>query len=363
MEGAHRAEDIGGVIIGIHLDKLWGPSVAEKWIEFLRARDVDVKIVDLLKDDFIEQVKECDGVMWRWGHVQQEKQSAKQILYTIEQYLGIPVFPNSRTSWHFDEKIPQWYLLKALGAPLPATWVFWDYDTARAWACSAPYPVVFKLSVGAGSSNVVMAANETEAVRLIDRMFKAGIFPMTMNEYTRHGLPCSRGELKSLAGRVVPAARYIVRDEYPPLAPLIPWWKPELGYALFQEFLPGNDFDTRVTVIGDRAFAYRRMNRPNDFRASGSGNFDCDPSKIDKRCVEIAFTTSRKGKVQSMAYDFLYRNGEPVICEISYTFVDWMVYECPGHWSPDLIWHEGQMWPEEAQVEDFMTEISKRDFL
>lgn len=27
------------------------------------------------------------------------------------------------------------------------------------------------------------------------------------------------------------------------------------GYVLFQEFLPGNSYDTRVTVIGDRAFA------------------------------------------------------------------------------------------------------------
>ena len=35
----------------------------------------------------------------------------------------------------------------------------------------------------------------------------------------------------------------------------------------FQEFLPGNAFDTRITAIGNRAFGFLRENRPRDFRA------------------------------------------------------------------------------------------------
>ena len=33
-------------------------------------------------------------------------------------------------------------------------------------------------------------------------------------------------------------------------------WQTEKNYVLFQKFLPNNSFDTRVTVIGNRAFAY-----------------------------------------------------------------------------------------------------------
>lgn len=348
------------MIVAIHPDRAWGAPYSDKWTESLCSRGVEVRVVDLLRGDFLAQVRGCDGVMWRWGHVEQEKQSAKQILYAIEHCLGIPVFPNSRTSWHFDHKIPQWYLLKSLGAPLPETWIFWDYQSALSWARSASYPVVFKLSVGAGSSNVVKVKDEAEAVRLVKRMFRVGIFPLTMNEFARRILPRSAADLKAVAGRAVAAARYALLGEYPALAPLVPWWKPELGYALFQEFLPGNDFDTRVTVIGDRAFAYRRMNRPGDFRASGSGNFNCDPAAIDTRCIEIAFATSEKGGFQSMAYDFLQRGGEPVICEVSYTFVDWMVKACPGHWDSRLAWHPGEMWPEEAQAADFIARIGSR---
>jgi glutathione synthase/RimK-type ligase-like ATP-grasp enzyme len=343
------------VIIGIHPDKEWG-SYSDKWIGFLQQRGIGIKILDLLKDDFTDQVKGCDGVMWRWLHIQRDKQSAQRILYVIENYLKIPVFPNTHTSWHFDEKIAQWYLLKALNAPLPDTWVFWEYDAARSWARTACYPAVFKLSVGAGASNVLKVENETEAVRLVDRMFRDGVFPMTMNEYAH----ARQDGLRTLLTRAVDAAAYLFRNEYPPLASMIPWWKPELEYALFQEFLPDNAFDTRVTVIGNRAFAFRRINRPNDFRASGSGNLDYDPGKIDPRCLEIAFDVSRRAGFQAMAYDFLYKGSAPVICEISYTFVDEAVYACPGHWDSALAWHDGQLWPEEAQVMDFARSIGQR---
>jgi glutathione synthase/RimK-type ligase-like ATP-grasp enzyme len=337
---------------------MWGCSFSDKWIEFLQSRGVEVRELNLLAPDALEQAKACDGVMWRWFHIQQDKQSARVILYAIENYLNIPVFPATRTSWHFDDKIGQNYLLTALRAPQPDTWVFWDYQRAIEWVESAPYPVVFKLSAGAGSSNVLKLKSRAEAEKLVSRMFKQGIFPMTMNEYSVRLIPKTRRELLWNLVRPVDAARYAMTGVYPRLPEF--WWKPEMGYALFQEFLPGNEFDTRVTVVGDRAFAYRRMNRPGDFRASGSGNFNNDPDKIDLDCVKIAFEISKKAGFQTMAYDFLYRQGKPVVCEISYTFVDWMVQKCPGQWDSNLNWHEGNMWPEEAQVEDFLAEISNK---
>lgn len=44
---------------------------------------------------------------------------------------------------------------------------------------------------------------------------------------------------------------------------------PERGYAYFQDFIPNNDSDTRVVVIGGKfAAAEKRMVRKDDFRAS-----------------------------------------------------------------------------------------------
>lgn len=344
--------------VGVHPDNNLGTSFSARWIECLKERGVEVKVLNLLDRDFMEQLEGCDGVMWRWFHLEQDKQSVKKILYVIENYLNIPVFPDNRTAWHFDEKVDQWYLFKALDVPQPETWIFWDKEPALQWAKSAPYPVIFKLSVGAGSSSVLKVRDGHEAKALVNRMFDRGIFPMTMNEFKYRLIPRSRRELRATLARPFDAFRYLLRNEFPPLPK--DWWKPECGYVLFQEFLTGNDFDTRVTVIGDRAFAFRRMNRPGDFRASGSGNIDWNPKAIDRRCLELAFEISRKGKFQTMAFDFLYKEGRPLVCEISYTFVSSAVHACPGHWDSDLKWHEGQMWPEEAQVEDFLAEIKNR---
>jgi hypothetical protein len=132
-----------------------------------------------------------------------------------------------------------------------------------------------------------------------------------------------------------------------------PFWRRHKNYVLFQRFLPGNNFDTRVTVIGDRAFAFRRMVRDDDFRASGSGRIDYDSTKIDPRCLEIAFATSRKMGFQSMAYDFLRNeDGEPEFCEVSYTYVSSAVHNCPGYWDTRLNWHEGHYWPEHLHLID-----------
>ncbi len=344
------------MIIGIHPDQIGEESYSKKWTEFLEARGVTVRKLNLLAFDALDQASQCDGIMWRWAHNPQDKQSAQRILYVIEHYLNIPVFPDSRTSWHYDEKIAQFYLLQAIEAPMPKTWLFWNQNLAIDWARHATYPVVFKLSVGASSSNVLKVNDEKEAIDLIGRSFRHGIFPMTMNEYEKTmQFPDSLSQVKQMLSRLKGAIRYVWASEYPKLPYF--WWKPEHGYVYFQEFIPDNSFDTRITVIGDRVFGFRRLNRFEDFRASGSGYIDYNPNQIDERCVEIAFYLSERGSFQSMAYDFLYRDREPVVCEISYAYADWAVHNCPGHWQRSMDWVDGNMWPEEAQVEDFLNRI------
>ena len=53
-------------------------------------------------------------------------------------------------------------------------------------------------------------------------------------------------------------------------------------------------YDTRVTVIGGRAFAFRRFNRDDDFRSSGSGKIDYNMEEIDKRMIKLALKVSKK---------------------------------------------------------------------
>ena len=95
----------------------------------------------------------------------------------------------------------------------------------------------------------------------------------------------------------------------------------EKGYVYFQDFIPDNTFDIRVIIVGDKAFALKRVNRKNDFRASGSGTIIYNKDEIDIRCVEIAFETNSKIKAQSIAYDFVFDTFKnPLIVEISYAY-------------------------------------------
>jgi len=343
------------MLIGIHPDENGKGSFSDKWIDFLQKKDIYYTILDLTRSDAIEQAKQCDGIMWRWAHNPQDKQCAQKILFSIEHILKIPVFPDTSTSWHYDEKTAQFYLLGEIGAPVPGTWLFWQRDAAIEWARSAAYPLIFKLSSGAGSSNVMKVTNFAQADILIHKMFDRGFFPYTVNEFQKTPIPTNLSGCKAFLSRFLHAFSYVFLGDYPPLNPS--FWKPEYGYAYFQEFLQGNEFDTRITIIGDRAFAFHRMNRPGDFRASGSGNINYDPEKIDKRCIEIAFKISGECRFQSMAYDFLVKDNNPVVCEISYTFSDQAVYDCPGYWNSRMQWHDRHMWPEEAQCEDFINKI------
>jgi glutathione synthase/RimK-type ligase-like ATP-grasp enzyme len=126
-------------------------------------------------------------------------------------------------------------------------------------------------------------------------------------------------------------------------------------YILFQQFLPNNLFDTRITIIGKRAFTSRRHVRRNDFRSSGSGNDDWNQDNIDPGCINLAFEVSKRLGFQCMSYDFLYdEHKQPLISEISYTSPDWTIWSCPGYWDEMMGWHGGHLWPQYCILSDVL---------
>jgi hypothetical protein len=141
---------------------------------------------------------------------------------------------------------------------------------------------------------------------------------------------------------------------------------------MVQEFLERNEYDTRAVAIGNRGWVYRRLNRPDDFRASGSGLRDPDRTKIDLEMIRLAFVVSRALGTQSVAVDGIYRGGERVLTEISYYYEGWILFEeCQGHWvlhgdpeTGELEWRDEQLRPEDAILDDFLaTLVSVRDRL
>jgi glutathione synthase/RimK-type ligase-like ATP-grasp enzyme len=327
-------------------------SYSDRWIEYCDAHGIPYKVVNCLDSDIIEQLAASDALLWHWNHGDPREQLIARHVIMAAEMKGVTVFPSSFTCWHFDDKIAQKYLLEAIGAPLVPTYVFYSLKETLHWIDRASFPKVFKLRKGAGSANVRLVHSASEARALAKKAFSEGFSPIPhygRDALKRYRAARARGDLLNVVKRI-PQALASIRDTNKLMGR-------ERGYVYFQDFIPGNDFDIRITVIGDRAFGFTRNVRPGDFRASGSGDIVYDPQRIHQTCLETAFKVTRKVRTQSMAFDFvLAENKRPMILEISYSYNANAVHSCAGHWDCNLDWHKGAIWPQDAILIDLLNE-------
>ena len=336
--------------IAIHAKK---GSFSDRWIQYCESNDIAYKLVDCYSSDIIEKLHSCDALLWHWHHADPKAiLFARQLICSIEA-MGKKVFPDSKTCWHFDDKVGQKYLLEAINAPLVPSYVFYDKKEALEWVAKIEFPKVFKLRGGAGSANVKLVNSKRYAQKLIKKAFGKGF-----GQFNRLGYLKERWRefcigQDSIWGVLKGFARLAVPTEFAKIA------GNEKGYVYFQKFIPNNAYDTRVIVIGDKIFAVRRYCRENDFRASGSGIKGYDPSLFDKRCLEIAWDVSSKLGLQCCSYDFVFDEyNSPLIVEISYGFITGPFYDdCPGYWDRAMEWHHGKFKPQFWIMENILRSI------
>lgn len=327
------------------------PDYLMRYLEILSRNDIRAVLVDASDLDFWDVLQSSTHYIHHYKHRYSEMQVANSILPVIDRLYRIPRYPNADTGWHYDDKIREHNLLKTMGFPFAESWVFYDADSALNWLNTAQFPLVYKLKAGAGSGNVLLVESQRKAELLVNRMFSAcGVDSNRLPD--THSLTY----LRNLFGIYRLRQQVALKRGTIHYQDVDPYWQKHRDYILFQEFLPNNRFDTRITVIGDRAFAFRRHNRPNDFRASGSGSIDYDQSAIDPRCIDIALSISSQAGFQSMAYDFMFdRTGEPKIGEISFTYLDSAVYRCHGYYQgASSNWIEGNHWPQYWILSDLL---------
>ncbi len=335
--------------IAIHQRK---DSFSDIWIEYCQINNIPFKLVNCYDSDITVQLNDCDGLMWHWPQWDSKAiLFARQLTYSLE-LSGKKVFPDSNTCWHFDDKIGQKYLFEALGLDSIPTWIFYDKKSAYKWIKNTEYPLVFKLRGGASSKNVKLVKTSHQAKNLVKRAFGKG-FKISgkwnklkdrilkfQKEKTIHSLlHLGKGFFRIIRPNY--NERMSTRDK---------------GYLYFQKFVPDNDSDIRLVVVGNRCFGMRRYIRKNDFRASGSVNKSYDPQLINIEVVKLAFEASQKLKMQSVAFDFIKDNNKYKIIEISYAFTS---KQFPGYWDSNLKWNEGVVSPQKYMIEDFINEQIK----
>jgi hypothetical protein len=345
--------NVNNLKIAIHHRK---GSFSERWIKYCLDKGIIYKLVNCYDSNIIEQIRDCNGFMWHWAHwCYKDIQFARQLIYSLEK-IGIKVFPDSNTCWHFDDKVGQKYLLEAIEAPLVPSYVFYDEESAYEWIDKTTFPKVFKLRGGASSENVRLVRNKHEAKKIARRAFNKG-YPYYSNKSSmRQKLWILKRDknFKSFVNVTKGLMRFIIKNRNLELLP------PQKGYVYFQDFIPENTFDDRIIVIGNRAIAIRRKVRLNDFRASGSGIKEYNPEIFPLKSIQIAFNISQLLKTQSIAFDFIYYNNKPLITEISYAYITGPTYDdCPGYWDRNLIWHNEKVNPQYFIIEDFINSLKE----
>lgn len=339
------------MIIAIHNQ---AGSFSDRWIKYCNENEVPFKLVNCYDSDIVAQLDDCKGLMWHWNlNDYKAALFARQLTISLEKK-GIKVFPDVNTAWHYDDKVGQKYLLEAIGAPLVKSYVFYSRQEAFDWLDKTTFPKVFKLRGGAGSVNVSLTKTKKKAKQLIKKAFGTGF--SHINRFSRlkdrfwvlkrdKNMQAVRGVLSGFARIFIPTE--VERFSYN-----------EKGYIYFQDFIPDNNFDTRLIVIGDRCFSERRYCRKGDFRASGSGLLDFKPELTDIESVKIAFDVTKKMTSQSIAFDFIKDKGENKIVEVSYCFPPNIFnVGCKGYWDKNLKWHNETVNPEYFMIEDFIEEL------
>lgn len=324
-----------------------------RWIAYCERQGIPYRRVNCYASNIIEQLRDCQALMWH--HVHSDPRDvliARPVLSALE-HAGIKVFPDFRTAWHFDDKVAQKFLFEALDIPAVPAHVFVDRDEALAWVSGARFPKVFKLRRGAGSAGVRLVNSRAQARRLVKRAFGRG-FPI-YDPWDNLKERIYKVRLGKLPATEI--GKGLIRFVYPPRYSRN--LGRERGYAYFQNYLPGNDCDIRVIVIGDRAFAIRRLVRPGDFRASGSGRITYQRDDFDERCVELAFESAARLGGDCVALDFVFdETGQPWILEVSFGFAAEGYDPCTGYWDRSLNWHPGSFDPQGWMVGEVLSSLN-----
>lgn len=304
-------------------------------------KSISYDIINLDNNDWIDTIINYDVIIWKPSCMGPRKSSLfKEKIYFIEKYLNKLVIPNFFTIWHFESKIAQSYLFKQFNIATPKTFVSFDYHDAVSNIDNFNKPLIFKKYYGAGSKNVWIESNKNKIIFTLSRCFSQQLWKETKDRFN------SKLSMLNHIHQIwfwEKLKQKICSDEL------------NVNTVYWQDFIPKNTKDLRITIIGNKyGFGFWRHNRNNDFRASGSGIIDYE-TPIPEAPLKECFKINRLLDFDSMAYDILFDSEKFVITEMSYAYVDTAVYNCKQHYEIDesgkMITKNGHVWPQDLWVE------------
>lgn len=324
-----------------------------EWIRYCKESSLDFEVVNCFENNILEKLQKFDILLWHFSNYSlQEMLYARTILNSATN-LGLKVFPDFETAWHFDDKVAETYLLKTINAPMPDSYIFYTYESSIGFLESETiYPIIAKLRSGSGSNNVTKLNNSSEGKKYAKKMFAKGIKASPSIMFKAKSNLKSSKDWNAIKNRMKRIPDFIENVKKSRMFPR------EQGYVYLQNYIPNNGFDLKVVVVGDKLSFLSRKIRKDDFRASGGGFIEYDKELITQEVRRIAFEISNRLNFQCMGYDFVIDKNTmaPKIIEISYGFSHKAQMDLGGYWDKDDNWHNE---PLNAPVEIIKNLLSK----
>jgi glutathione synthase/RimK-type ligase-like ATP-grasp enzyme len=193
---------------------------------------ISYKVIDLFSQKWLECIEESnlDFLVVR-PSVQYTpwKDMFDNRVRLIESLNGIKIFPNTESLWIWESKLRTIEWLKVNKIPHAKTEIFYDLNELKRFSNNCSFPLVYKSSIGSGSSGVKLIYNKRQLKKISNRVFNRGIRTYRKNKLDK-----------------------------------------EHGFIILQEYL--NDVkEWRIIRIGEYYFGYEKL-KDGQFH-SGSQNF------------------------------------------------------------------------------------------
>jgi glutathione synthase/RimK-type ligase-like ATP-grasp enzyme len=285
-----------------------------KFERFLRNNGLEYHFIDMSRSDWLEKVSLVDILVWRPLADPAQLEEAKNNLYAVGKYLGKMTLPRFEDLWLYEEKINQYYALKALGLPVADTFISNNYREVMEYLKTADYPLVWKINTGSSGMGVWLVKDRKQGVRQARRVF-------------RRGLPTYW--------------RYAVQKDY----------------VYLQQFIKGCDADLRVIAAGDSYFGFYRRTPVGDFRASGAELME--KKALPEDALKLAREVQLKLETPYIAIDMLkggsggYRIIEASLFTSVWTAEQLKVGGVPGRYryrDGKFVFEEGKYWMQELML-------------
>lgn len=338
-------------------DKIFLHSTAwtNSWIEYCQKNGVSFEIVDCYQSDIIDKLQHFDCLLWHiCNYVLQDMMVGRSVLFAAKN-MGLKIFPDFNTAWHFDDKIAETYLLQAIDAPIPNSWMFYLLEDCITWLENeAAYPLIAKLRCGSGSNNVKLLRTRNDALKYAKHMFNRGY-----KTYSDILFKAKSQYLSSRSWEVIKTRIRRIPEFLQTLAHAKMFHK-EKGYVFFQEYIPNDGYDLKIVVIGDKLSFIGRNVRKGDFRASGGGDLFFEKSLVTQNIISSAFSTSDKLCFQCMGYDYVVdkMTGNGKIVEISFGFSHTALLQAGGFFDRSGVWHKEPLNAPAEVIKNIIQQVS-----